>query len=140
MKKIEDARLTILFGNGTSNTSELGVVIKIEDGKSSNRVMNIFITPDQWMQLISRLSAVSCDVEITDIPERINKKMENKKFHFEFDYEGLNHDARSDLATEVADEKCPNGWISDGYFNSQGSFYIKDGVQMAQTTIRRWVD
>lgn len=47
---------------------------------------------------------------------------------------------RKKAAADIADRVCPDGWIADHYFNSQNSFYYKDGQTWARTTIRRWVD
>ena len=46
--------------------------------------------------------------------------------------------AHRKLAPELAQQHCPEGWIVYDSFNSQGSFFTRDGVNMARCTIRKY--
>ena len=69
---------------------------------------------------------------------RVGMKREHKTLEFRISKD-IAYEDRKDMAYELALENCPEGWVPDKYFSSQGSFFNKDGVEMARTTIRRWV-
>lgn len=134
MKKI-DARITIL-GGGRNETNE--VTIEVVDELSGCTFLKIEMTPDQFVEAaMGRLGRQKCDCSI-DRLHLVGKKLEIDKIRIEMPECG--YDEREKIAMGIAEKECPEGWISDGYFRSQGSFYRSGNKNMAQCTIRRWVD
>lgn len=114
------------------------VTIEVEDSDASIRFLKLEITPKDFCAALGRLynskvkKAKVCGLKY------LGKKMEHKKFEFEMPKHTWSN--REKLAEITAIEKCPNEWEPDLYFNSQDSFFQKDGKEYAKTTIRRWVD
>jgi hypothetical protein len=118
-----------------------GLHLTIEDDNSGIDFVEIRFNEKQTCQLLSRLSSVSCDMEIKNI-EKVGKKMEISQIEFEVP-EKLSYENEKEVAYEKAKEyclrNCESGWIPDDYFGSQGSFFSKEGRYYARCTIRRWI-
>ena len=69
--------------------------------------------------------------------KKLNKKLEHKRFVFKLPPVDGWRD--KETAKEIIQKVCPEGWKPDMGFNSQDSFFSKDGKEYARTTIRRWV-
>ena len=112
--------------------------IEVEDSNASTRFLNIKLTPEQLSACLSRQACVPCEIELKGI-EKLGKKHEYKSFEFEIPKKmtSYNHDAKK--LQKLAQSKLENGWIADGYFNSQDSFFDKDGKHFARCVIRRWI-
>jgi hypothetical protein len=129
-------------GKITILSSEDGVSIEVYDWDSTNTFCRIFLTPAQFCQAMSRLAHTECKTEVFDL-DIVGKKMEHKEniIDLGFEYEKVKWgEERIKYAKKTAKEQCPVGWISDGSFRSQGSFFEKDGKYFARDIIRRWVD
>jgi hypothetical protein len=110
--------------------------IEIKDSDAGTRFLSIKLDPETFCALLGRLADVSVELEVRGL-EKVGKKMEIDKLEFEIpphDYASKDH-----LAIEEAKRVSPAGWIPDGYFNSQDSYFSIDGKDMARCTIRRWV-
>jgi len=114
-----------------------GTTIEVEDENANARFLKITLTPEQLSAALSRQMAVECEIEVRGL-EKIGKKHENKRFEFEIPSDLAS--SRNDLELQkLAQSLLNDGWIAEGYFSSQDSFFKKDGVQYARCTIRRWV-
>jgi hypothetical protein len=127
--ELRDGRITILINQD-------GTTIELKDNSSYTTFVKIELTPDQLSSALSRLGETKCKIKVFAL-DKLNKKMINKDFEFEipeFDYKEM-----AEKAYEIAKKLCPEGWIPDGGFNSQGSFFKKDGKNYAKTIIRTWL-
>lgn len=127
--KINNPKITMLIG--VEQTT-----IEVKDGDASITFLRLKLTPDQLSAALARHGYVECECEVYGL-DLIGKKAEHKDFEFEMppaDFSNL-----VEIAIKEAERLCPEGWESDGYFGSQGSFFTKDGKEMARVTIRRWV-
>ena len=112
--------------------------IEIHDDNAAVSFCKVTLTPEQLSAALSRLSRVECEVSVDNL-DLVGKTHENKYFEFEMpenikrDYMGKNKELAAYAQSILAD-----GWISDGYFESQNSFFEKDGKQWARVTIRKW--
>ena len=129
--KLKDGRITMLVG-------EDGMKIKIHDNDASITFARIKLTPIQLAQALGRLGYTECEIEV-HLLDKVGKKMEHKTIEFELP-ETNTLFRNKDMAEKVCVEYCPEGWVPDLYFGSQGSFFTKDGKQYARTTIRRWIN
>lgn len=111
--------------------------IIIRDRKASIEFVTIKLTPEQLSQALSRLVHVECDVEVKEL-DKVGKKHENKLFVFEITDDEYYRKNNKELGKK-AQSQLSDGWIPDYYFNSQNSFFKKDGKHYARCTIRRWV-
>jgi hypothetical protein len=127
--KFEEPRFTMLF-------SEDGMEISVKDNKSASLIMKLNLTPDQVMKVLSRLVVVECRGEICNL-DKINKTHEHKYYEFEVGEEMYYRDNQEQLK-ELALMSCPKGWAPDLRFNSQNSFFLKNGKYFARDTCRRW--
>jgi len=110
--------------------------IEIEDENANARFLTIKLTPEQLSEALSRTMCVNCEIEVRGL-EKVGKTHENKSFEFEIPKE-LASSKHSDNLQEISQSLLTDGWISEGYFSSQNSFFIRDDKQMARCTIRRW--
>lgn len=115
------------------------IEVRITDDTSATEFVTVKVRLADFTNCITGLSRVSCIGEVIGL-EVIGKTHEHKKLVFE-NPENLsryNEDGREKL-TKLAEKECPKGWTPDATFDSQDSFFTKDGKHYAQTTIRRWI-
>lgn len=125
-----NASLTLLF-------NEDGLRIEIRDSDASSILFQGNLTPECSCQALSRLMNVPIEkAEVFNL-ERAGKKLEHKMFEF---FMGGDFHNERDRAVEMIASRCPEGWVPDMGFSSQGSFFRKDEERWARTTIRRWVE
>ncbi len=131
-----DGRITILV-------SEERTTIEIEDRTSNSVLCKIKLTPEQFCSALGRCAYIkpeSCKVYNLD---KIGKKHENEKFCFEIPHSVYDHrkyiDEIYEIGTKALKEEKAEEWEMDKYFNSQDSFFSKDGKDYARAIIRRWV-
>lgn len=111
--------------------------IKIKDDKANVTLAVVSLTPEQLSMILSRQVDVECEIEVGNL-SKIGKKHENKTFEFEIPSLIRGRKFDSELQ-EIAQSQLSDGWVADGYFGSQNSFFTKDGKQYARCTIRRWI-
>ena len=128
--KLKDAAITILV-NGEYTEIEL------HDKLSGVNIASVRLTPDQLSKALGRLSYTPCEISVSSDFSKINKKMLVDRLIFPFNDEGL-YSNREKQAAEESLKYVPEGWEADGYFNSQNSFFTKDGKRYAACTIRKW--
>lgn len=116
--------------------SQEGTRIELYDWTSGQFFAEIKLTPEQLSMALSRLSHTPCEIEIWN-QDKINKQHEHKPMEFEMPR--TEWKTKKEEAGKIAKEVCPEGWVPDCYFGSQGSFFEKDGKSYARCTIRRWV-
>jgi hypothetical protein len=112
--------------------------IEIEDDEAAARFLEIDISLEEFAQAVTGLSIRPC-VGVVRGLERVGKKHEHKQFEFEIPSEGKYERDNKEIARKAVEKVCPKGWIPDTSFNSQHTFFEKDGKMFARTTIRRWV-
>jgi hypothetical protein len=131
-----EGRISILIGRE-------GTRIEIKDEKSAVTFVEVNITPDQLSAALSRQALVECELEVRGL-DCIGKKHENKTFSFEIPdsidlSDRWTNDSVEKELQKYAQSLLSDGWMSDGYFRSQNSFFEKDGKKWARVKIRRWV-
>jgi len=111
--------------------------IEIIDSQSSTTFVKVKLDPNYFLSMLSGLSYTECEATVYDL-DRIGKTMQHKVFEFEI----KRTDKQSDLELDCVEFLFENGmyeWLPDHYYNSQNTFFEKDGRKYARTTIRRWV-
>lgn len=111
--------------------------IELIDDNASTTFAKITLTPEQLSSALSRIAYTECDIEVFGL-DKLGKRMEHKKFDFEIPKD-IDKKELVKLSQELIDKEN-EGWISDGYFSSQDSFFQKDGKNYARCMVRRWVD
>lgn len=130
--KLNNAAITLLVNDGV-------VTIGLTDVDAGYITFaEVKLTPEQFTKALSRSAHIPCSIEVFGL-DTLNKIMEHKTIEFKMP-EKYEYSDREKIAIRLAEENCPVGWISDNYFNSQNSFFIKDGSYYARCIIRRWVD
>ena len=127
--KLKDGSISFLVGQDSTT-------IEIHDSIASVTLARVTLTPKQLSQALSRLAYTHCDVEVNNL-DKVGKKMINKKFEFELP--NFTWGESKQCAIKTIKDVCPEGWKADNYFNSQDSFFNKDGKQYARVTIRKWI-
>lgn len=126
-----DGKITILIDQEKTT-------IEIADENANTTFVRVELTPEQLSSALSRLSNTDCSVEVY-VLERVGKKHKVKEFIFEIP-EDIKKDKLSEFSQIMVDKEMPGeGWVSDGYFGSQNSFFNKDGKKYARCYIRRWI-
>ena len=124
----------ITFLVGTEYTT-----IDIIDDDASTTFVKVKLTPEQLSSALSRLCYTDCEVEVNNL-HKVGKKMEHKSFEMKIPVgiQSTNiNEVRLIFQNEV--DKLNEGWISDGRFASQNSFFKKNDEYWARETIRRWI-
>lgn len=110
------------------------IKIIIHDKDASLDIIELQLTREQFINAtMNRLSNTDVKSSIAHGIENIGKKLEMDTLTFEIP-EDIMH---SDLA-KLAIKSTPVGWYPDLHFNSQNSFFSKDGKYYARTTMRKW--
>lgn len=130
--KLKDAKITMLF-------NENGATIEVHDRTSALTFIEIELNQEQVCRILSRQGYVECkNVEVFNL-DRINKKLVHKPFEFKIGAKNITYyKDEKKIAQETLVKVCPDGWTPDLSFDSQGSFFTKDGIRYARTTIRKW--
>ena len=130
--------LDITISRTTSNQEEDYISIQIDDDLSSSMIVRIKLSFEQFAKAITGIS--SCEgIGTVGHLDHIAKKMEMDTLEFEVP-EDMPFKDRADVCYELAKKVAPKGWTPDSGFNSKGTFFKKDDVPYARTTIRRYVD
>src|SRR6186713_1898867 len=116
--------------------------IRIEDDTSNAIICEVRLTPGQLSSALSRMADTPCDVDVfPQVFDRFGKKMEVQSHEFPLPDGFVNKHSSSNVAlVKIAQQTAPDGWTADDYFNSQNSFFTKDGQKYARCHIRRWVN
>lgn len=126
-------------GDLTVFANEGYITFLIRDRNASTRFLEMRMTAEGFVAALGRLGHVPCDLDFHDL-DHVGKTMENKHFDFPLPPEGKQgRYAEKETAVEVIKTACPEGWTPDLSFNSQNSFYSKNGHRFARTVIRRWI-
>lgn len=123
-------KITMLIGAESTT-------IEIIDEVANITFAKVVLTSEQLSMALSRLANTDCELEVFGL-DKIGKKHECKTFEFEIPKQLSSSRHKKELK-ELAQSKLTDGWIADGYFASQNTFFVKDGVQYARCTIRRYV-
>ena|ERR1700741_363139 len=126
---LKEGKISIFIGQDST-------VIEIIDASSSMTFVTVTLTPEQLSMALSRLSHTPCKIETRGL-EKIGKTLEVSNLQFEIT--DTNYNTRRQSAYKTALDLCTDGWIPDNYFESQSSFFTKEGNNYAQCTVRRWV-
>lgn len=111
------------------------IFISVRDTSSNTTFLEMTLSREQLINAsMNRLHNTNVQEATVNHLDRVGKKMEMGTIHFEAPIDADAAWARDNVALYV-----PEGWIPDMGFGTQGSFYTKNGVHYAQTTIRRWV-
>jgi len=128
--KLKDCKITMLL-------SADGLSIEIKDSGSNITFFRGLVSPENTCAAFGRLSSVEMSAAETYGLDKVGKTMEHKKF--EFVMPPSEWKTKKQIASIAATDQRPDGWEPDLYFGSQDSFFMKDGVEHARCTIRRWV-
>jgi len=114
------------------------VTIEVHDETAAVKFLTLELTAEQFCAALGRLARVPCQsAKVTEL-DLVGKRHECKTFEFPLpDGAGWRD---KEAATAEVRRVCPEGWGPDIYFNSQNSFFDRDGKRWAQTIIRRWVE
>lgn len=115
------------------------ILIEVRDKASNVVFLSMVMTREQFINAsMNKLGCTDVKEAVVHHLERVGKEMEMDTLTFEipdFGYKG-----NLPETIKIARKNCPDGWIPDVSFSSQGSFYTgDDGKRYARTTIRRWV-
>ena len=113
------------------------ITIEIEDREANTRILSLILTPEDFCAALGRQAYIDCELTIGKL-ERVGSKHENSTLEFEIPNE-LRGSKHADELNEIAKTHCTDGWIPEGYYGSQNSFFTKDSKDYARVTIRRYV-
>lgn len=137
--KIKNSRITIRASSGNPPGGDADLTIILYDNDAHIQFAEIFLTPEQFVAAMSRLEQVECEINIFGL-ENIGKLRVMQPIEFSLGVKSIVGIKEKELAQAILKDKCPEGWIPEGYFNSQNSFFNKDGEIWARTHIHKWVD
>jgi len=129
--------ITKLKGKITILVGREDTTIEVVDANANTTFLKVILTPEELSMALSRQAYVPCEIEVAGL-ERVGKKHEHKNFEFEIPKELASSSKEKELQS-LAQSQLTDGWIAEGYFSSQSSFFKKDYKQFARCTIRRYV-
>ena len=113
------------------------IVITVYDNDSATNFLQMVMTREQFVNAtMNRLAHTEVGAAFLENVERVGKTLELDQLVVVIPKYG----DREAAAAKIAYEKCPEGWLPDLYFQSQESFFSKDGKDYARCNIRRWVE
>lgn len=131
MTELQDPKISMLINFDST-------MIEIYDEVSSKTFVRVQLTNNQLASMLSRLQRTSCKVEVGDLTI-IGKQMEHQTFEFEVDREIKGSNILLHLCcTQALEKSNMSDWIPEQRYNSQDSFFQKDGKLFARTIIRKW--
>jgi hypothetical protein len=125
-----DGKITLLFD------PDRGLNIEIEDANARTTFVKLNVKNSDVTKLMSRQAMIPCSLEIRDL-KCVGKIHKCKKFDFEIP-EKLSIRENREKLIKYSEKFIPKGWIPDGYYNSQDSFYTENGKHFARVVIRKW--
>jgi len=129
--KIKDCRISIFVGRDSTT-------IELHDRDANIQFADVTLTNDQLASALSRSAYTECECEVHGL-HNVGKKREQKELVFELPKDTRFSVDSKEKACELARKSCPDGWEPVLYFNSQNSFFTKDGKEFARTIMIRWV-
>ena len=120
------------YGDGSRKIS-----IQVKDRDASIKFLELEVDYDKFAECLTGLAEVDCEIKVNKI-ENVGKVIERKKIEFEIP--GPEYEVSDEIMKRLAPENTPDGWECSVYFNSQDSFFKKDGKEYARTHISRWID
>jgi hypothetical protein len=110
------------------------VVIEVRDSGAGIQFLEIVMTREQYINAtMNRLADTETKSTLVRGLDKVGKRLSMKQFEFEIPVSG---DEKG--AINLVQKLCPEGYVPDLSFRSQGSFFTKDGKHYARTTLRRW--
>ena len=113
------------------------ILIKLKDCDAVLNILEIKMSYSDFTKAITGLSSVECSFTARKL-ENVGKKRVMEEIVFEFKDD--NYEGRKERAYDLAREIAGPEWEVDSYFGSQKSFFTKNGIEMARTNIKKWVD
>ena len=135
--KMNNGRLTISRPNYGGEQQKIS--IKVRDDNSRITFLEIEIDLAKFTECLTGLSEVDCNIKTRGLG-KVGKTKEMKPFEFEMPEDKKWDNDRKVIAANLASKLAPEGWKPELYFNSQNSFFDKDGKQYARTSLLRWID
>ncbi len=130
------AKLTItrpICGDGRKVIS-----IQVEDADAGIRFLELEVPLDNFSECLTGLSFVECDMKFRGL-QNVGKKKERMPVTFQMP-DHADYSNRKEVAKEIAQDQVPAGWLVSDYFDSQNSFFMKDGKEFARTNAVKWVE
>lgn len=113
------------------------ISISVTDADAHVQFLEIEIELADMMKCLTGGYQIDCWMETRGLD--VVGKM-NERLNLEFEMPEHSYSDRVEVARKAADKAAPEGWSVSGYFGSQNSFFERDGVKMARTTMDRWVE
>jgi len=129
-------KITISRVRGGGSTEDGPIQITIQDEDALIEFVQINVSLADFTEAVTGLAYTPCAFSVRGL-DKVGKKREHRTFEFPLPDGSFNH---KKTACEVLPTVCPEGWTARDLFNSQDSFFQKDGKVWARTLIMRWVD
>src|ERR1700761_2134027 len=107
LKKVElNGRITLLVGREGAN-------LTIKDENSNIDVLEIQLSPQDFMRLLGREAYLPCKIRYGQL-DRVGKQMQMRSHTFEMP--DTSYNKMEEVAAQLAVKTCPEGWTPDLYF------------------------
>ena len=130
--KLKDGKITLLFSHD-------GCEIELTDWSSTITFAKVKLNQKQTCQALSRLCDTSCVIEVNNL-DKVGKKRIQEELIIELPKE-TRWDEEVKTAKKLAIKATENTeWKPSLSFDSQDSFFTKDGKKYARTRKLKWID
>jgi len=129
-------KLTIsrpMYGDGREAIS-----IKVKDSASRTSFLEVEIGMADFAKCLTGCAEIECDISVKGLCY-VGMTKETKTIDI-LCPSGLYGEAQEEAATLLARKHEIDGWICDGYWRNQKSFFQKNGETWAMASFYRYVD
>lgn len=127
----------ITISKTSDNRGNKDIRIRIEDDASYINFVEARMSLENFAEALTGLGFVDIEFDVRGL-ENVGKTRERKTIEINLGKIGYDVDRKS-LAMIKARELESDGWVCDGYFSSQDSFYHKDGNTYCRANFLRYV-
>jgi hypothetical protein len=111
------------------------ITLSVVDENAVIEPIDIKMTIEDFGRAITGEGRLPCSFVLRGV-DKVGKVREAKPLEFQLP----DGETGKEAARAIAKRECPEGWTPWLSFNSQFSFFTKEGENWARTTIYRWVD
>jgi len=131
---VDKAKITI----GRIQGFDSGYVrITVTDADAGIEFLDLRLTLNNFAEALTGLGNTECEITLRGL-ENLGKRKERDSI--EFPMPDCQYSDKKVVAAAEARKATPEGWIASDYFNSQDSFFRKDGQEYGRTSISRWIN
>lgn len=115
-----------------------GLEIRVEDKTSGVQFLEVNVPAESVCTMLSRQTHINCDLEVRGL-ELVGKHEWFGDIEFRLPGSLQSYHPDREAVTEYCNKICPDNFNPSNYWGSQNSFFERDGMYWARTTVRTYL-